>query len=180
MRPHTRQSSARELRDLLIGEGVPLVHYYRIVLVVVRARSGAGVEEGNRLVQIVRDGRMPIQESAQEVLCEILGHHHSVAVVVVRGVFAPVDQGDGVVAELERQGFLDDVDFAVAPVRLGDRRDERDDVRADVLDEIGFVDGQTIRELHQHLGAAGFRRVDGSAQPVSRLCLLDDSSTIGG
>src|ERR1700694_1841741 len=113
----------------MIGESVPLVHYYRIVLVVVWTRARAGVEEGNRLVQIVRDRRMPVEKSAQEVLGEILRHHHSVAGVVVRSVLAPVNQGNGVVAELERQRFLDDVDLTITPVYFGDRRDECDHVR---------------------------------------------------
>ncbi len=101
VRPHSGQPAARELHDLLIGEGVPFVDDDRVELVVVRAGSGAGVEERHRLVQIVGDGRVPLQERLDEVLGELLRHYHPITVVVVRRILAPVDEAHRLRAEPE-------------------------------------------------------------------------------
>ena len=61
----------------------------------------------------------------------------------------------------------------LAAVDFDDRRDERDDVVADRLDERRLLDGEAVRQLHQHLGAAGLARVHAARHPVDRLGGLD-------
>ena len=55
------------------------------------------------------------------------------------------------------------VHLLLAAVHLDHRRDEGDDVVADVLDERRLLDDQAVGQLHQHLGAAGLRRVHAAA-----------------
>jgi hypothetical protein len=44
------------------------------------------------------------------------------------------------------------VDVFLAAVDFDHRRDERDDVVADVLNERRLFDDEAVRELHEHLG----------------------------
>jgi hypothetical protein len=81
-------------------------------------------------------------------------------------VLAPIDhRGRG------KSFLLGDevVDLLLAAVDFARRGKHEDDVVADRLDEGRLLDRETIGELHQHLGAARFRRVDASRGEVDRL-----------
>jgi hypothetical protein len=93
-------------------------------------------------VQVVRDGRPPVQEAVAEGLRQALRQHHRVAVVVVRRVLAPVDERAAGGPEPEAAGLRVEVHHAVAPVHLEDGRDERDDVGADGARRLALVDAR--------------------------------------
>jgi len=59
-----------------------------------------------------------------------------------------------------------DVHHAIASVDFDDRRDERDDVIADVLDVRRVVDRHAVRELHQRRRRAGLRTMNGAGDVV--------------
>ena len=96
---------------------------------------------------------------------ELERHAHRVAVVVVRDVVAPVDHVRRHVVRVLLLPLVD-VDDAIAAVDLDDRRDQRDDVIANVLDVGRVVDRETIRELHERRRRAGFGRVDRAGDVV--------------
>ena len=77
-----------------------------------------------------------------------------------------------------RLGVVVRVDDLVAAVGLDDRRDDRDDVVADALDERRLLDDEAVRELHQHLRAAGLGRVHAARDPVDRLRGLDQRARL--
>src|SRR5207237_10550619 len=85
---------------------------------------------------------------------------------------------DGDATQLELFPFLDDVDDAVPAVDFSRRGDQRDDVVTNLLNEGGHFDGKAIEELHQHLRASRFRRVNGAGEPINRLGLVNEARTV--
>ena len=65
--------------------------------------------------------------------------------------------------------------IAVASVDFDDRRDQRNEVVADVLDVRALVDGEAIGELHQRSRRARFGRVDRSGDVVDGRRVCDTS-----
>ena len=119
-----------------------------------------------------------MQKSGVDVLRELDAHHQAVAIVVMGDVLAPVDGRNAAAAELELFLFLDDVDDAVPAVHFSRRRDQRDDVVTNLLNERRLFDGKPIEELHQHLRASRFRRVNGAGEPINRLGLMNEARTV--
>ena len=72
-----------------------------------------------------------------------------------------------------------DVDLLVAPVDLEDGGDQGDGVLADRLDERGFVDGDAVGELHEHLDGARLAGVHAARGPVDRLGLVEQALGLG-
>ena len=116
VRPDARQSAARELGYLLIRERVPLVDDDGVVLVVVGSGAGACVQEWNRLVKIVKNRRLPVQVRRHDVLRQLLRYDDRVAVVVVRGVLAPVQQRNALRSEAEPLRLSIHIDLAIATI----------------------------------------------------------------
>ena len=154
--------------DVVPADHLPFVHEQRIDPGVVGAgEDGVVVEIGRRLVQVVEDRGVPVDHGVQHVLGQLERHAHGVAVVVVGHVLAPVDQ--------RRRGFtrvllrpVVDVDHAVAAVHFDDRREQGDDVVADVPDVRAFVDRQPVGQLHQRRRRARLGRVDRAGRVVDR------------
>ena len=141
-----------------------------------RGLAAEAVEEPDRLVEVVHDGRVPVQIPLEEVLVGESGIV-DVAVVVVLGVFAPVgDAGfeDCVVIGNVFLVAVVPVDGAVAAIGVCDRHDGYDDLIADLLDEVGVFDGEAVGELHQHLGRAEFGGVETAGEGVDGLGVGDD------
>ena len=180
VRPHAGQAALRELVDLLIGERVPLVDHDRVELVVVRAGAGARVQERHRLVQVVHDRRVPVQKAVHHVLRELLRQHHPVAVVVVRGVLAPVDERHAARPELERPRLACTASTSgrARPLRVAGVMSVMTSLRI-ALHVLALLDRQPVEQLHQHLGAARLGRVDAARQPVDRLRLLHEPRALG-
>src|ERR1019366_7213183 len=92
---------------------------------------------------------------------------HRVAIVVVRHVVAPVRE-----TRRDVVGVLDvpvvEIHGAIAPVYLHNRRDQGDDVVADVLDIWALVHGETIGELHERRRRSRLRRVDRARYVIDR------------
>ena len=131
--------------------------------------AGRRVEIGLRLVQIVDDRRVPLERLLRHRLRQLEELAHAVAVVVVLHVLAPVHQRQPRVALRALLVEVVGVDLLLAAVDFDDRRDQRDDVVADVLDERRLLDDEAVGQLDQHLGAAGLRRVHAADRVVDRL-----------
>ena len=167
--PHAGHAAPRHLHHVVLGEHPPLVDRDGIDRLVVRARAGRRIQIGLRFVQVVQDRRLPIEVDALDGPREREKLTHPVAVVVVLHVLAPVH-------ERQPRGafglFLVEIvgiDHLLAAVHLDDRRDQRDDVGADVLDEGRVFHREPVRHLHQHLWTAGLRRVHAAREVVDRL-----------
>ena len=136
-------------------------------LLVVGTGAGRRVEIRLRLVQVVHDRRLPLELDLGHVLGEREHLAHAVAVVVVRDVLAPVHQRRPLLAGL--LAVVVGVDLLLAAVHLDDRRDEGDDVVANLLDERRLLHHQPIRQLLQHLRTAVLGRVHAARDLVDRL-----------
>jgi hypothetical protein len=167
--PHARHAALGHLHHVVLGERPPLAHHDRIDVVVVRSGTGRRIEIRLRLVQIVDDGRMPFERLLRHGLRQLEELSHAVAVVVVLDVFAPIHQRQPRVALRALLVEVVGVDFRLAAVDFDYRRDERDHVLADVLNERRLFDRQAVGELDQHLGAAGLRRVHPADRVINRL-----------
>ena len=118
-------------------------------------------------MQIVQHGRVPFEHSCGDVLREVEGLAHAVAVVVVRDVFAPVHhRGLGLAGLLT---VVVGVHLLVAAIGFHHRRDEDDGVFADLLNKRRFFDDEPVGKLDQHLRAAGLGRVDAAGDPIDGL-----------
>jgi hypothetical protein len=124
-------------------------------------------------VEIVEDRRVPREEALEDVLRQLQPDSDAVAVVVVLHVLAPVDQARLRLARV-LQAEIEVVDHLLAPIDFGRRRQHDDRVVADRLDEGRLLDGEAERQLDQHLGAAGLRRVDAARRVVDRLAGGDE------
>ena len=160
------------LVDFGVGQRPPLVDRDRVEGLVVGPGAGGGVEVVRGLVQVVQDRRLPLEERPVHVLGQLEHLAHRVAVVVVGDVLAPVHERRPRLAGL--LAVVVGVDVLFLAVHLQHRRDEHDDVVADVLDEGRLFDGQPVRQLDQRLGPAGLARVHAGGDPVDGLRRLDD------
>jgi len=174
VREHAGHPEFGHLRHVVPPDHLPLVGEDRIDPGVVRAvADGVVVQIGHRFVQVVQHLRMPLHVRVQHVLGELERGAHCIAVIVVRDVFAPVDQARVVLPGM-REVPLVDVHHLVAAVDLDDRRDERDQIVADRPDVLVLVHGEPVGELHQRGWRAGFRRVDRAGDVVDRRGSVDE------
>ena len=158
----------RHLRHVVPAEHLPLVGEDRVdPRVVGPVADGVVVEVRHRLVQVVQHLHLLPDHEVDHVARERQRGGHRVAVVVVDHVLAPVDgRGPGVLRV--RQVPLVDVDLPIAAVGLQDRRDQRDDVRADRLDVGALVDRQPVGQFHQRRRRTGLGRVERPGDVVDR------------
>ncbi len=158
----------RHLGDVRPAEELPLVGQQRIDPGVVRAVADrVVVEERHRLVKVVQDLGVPGEMGVEDVAGQRKGHSHGIAVVVVRDVVAPVGEArpaGGRVGEMPAV----DVHHAVAAIDLDHRRDQGDQVVADLPHVGALVDRQAVGELHERGRRAGLRRVNGAGDVVDR------------
>ena len=179
VREHARHAELGHLRDVVPADHLPLVGEDRIQPRVVRpVADRVVVQVRHRLVQIVEHLRLPPDVGVQHVARQVQRQRHRVAVVVVGDVLAPVDVRRPVLARVRQMPAVD-VDLAVAAVDLDDRRDQRDDPVADLLDVRALVDGEAIDELHQRRRRARLGRVDRAGDVVHRHRLIDQRVRLG-
>ena len=158
---------------------LPLVGEDRIEpRVVGTVADGVVVEIRHRLVQVVQHLRLPFGIRVQHVARQVQRQRHGIAVVVVGHVLAPVDERRPVLVGVGEVPAVD-IDLAVAPVDLDDRRDERNHPVPDFLDIRAFVDGQPIDQLHECGRRPRFGRVDGAGDVVHRHRLIDELVRFG-
>ena len=162
----------------LVKRGLqPLVDRDRIEVHVVRPRAVPRVQQRDRLVQIVNGRGVVLVEHGVHGLRELERLLVRVAVVVVEHVVAPVGGrhlGQVLVVRLALQKAVVPVDRLVAAVGLGHGVDEDDHVLADGLDHGLVRHGEPVGQLHDHLGAAGLRRVEARVEVVDRARRGDD------
>ena len=170
VREHARQSAARELRDLAVGQREPLVDLDCVVLGVVRTRAGAGVQERHRLVQVVRDRRPPVEEGLEEGARQFERQRHAVTVVVVSDILAPVRHADvGVRRQVQPPVLLVEVHVVVTPVHFPHRDDHRDHVLADAANVLAVVNGEAIQQFDHRLRTPRLGGMQRTAEQVHRL-----------
>ena len=158
----------RHLRHVVPAEQLPLVGEDRVhPRVVGPVADGVVVEVRHRLVQVVQHLHFLRDHEVDDVAGKRQRGGHRVAVVVVDHVLAPVDgRGPGVFRV--RQVPLVDVDLPIAAVGFQDRRDHRDDVRADRLDVGALVDRQPVGQFHQGRRRTGLGRVERPGDVIHR------------
>ena len=117
---------------------------------------------------------MPLEAELLDVAREREKLTHAVTIVVVLHVLAPVHEGQRALARAALLVVVVVVDHLLAPVRFDDGRDDGNDIVANALDERRLLHDETIREFHEHLGAAALGRVHAAGDPVQRLGLLHD------
>jgi len=122
---------------------------------------------------------IPLQLRARDRLGQLEELAHAVAVVVVLHVLAPIHQRQPGIAAGARLVEVVGVDLFFAPVDFNHRRDERDHVVADVLDERRLFDDQPVGELDQHFRAAGLGRVHAADEVVDWLGGLQQRLRLG-
>jgi hypothetical protein len=117
--------------------------------------DGVVVEKGNRFMQVMQYLRVPCEIGVQHVARQGEVHGHGVAVVVVRDVVTPVKKVRIVLIEMCSVPAVH-IDHPVAAIDFDNRRDQSDDVRADVLNVGRVVDCKAIGQLHKRGGRARF------------------------
>jgi hypothetical protein len=169
--PHAGHAALGHLHHFGLREHPPFVDRDRIDLFVVRPRAGRRIQVGLRFVQVVHDRRLPLEERLRHVPGEREELPHAIAVVVVRDVLAPIHQRQRLLISRCASLLVEvvGVDLLFTSVDLDDRRDQRDDVAADRLDERRVFHGEAIRQLDQHLWPAGLGRVHAAGDPVDGL-----------
>ena len=190
---HLRQLEVREPRELGEEDGIEIG--------VLRCGAAVGVEQRERLVQVVHDRRMrgevPVGDGAHGFLRQV-----DVAVVVVVDVLAPVRHGRAATSAASTSATpalawsrlgaacwrartaagggllflrsIEPVDVTVAAVGIGLRRHRHDDVLADLLDERRGFGGQAVHQFHQHLGWPGLAAVQAAHEVIVRLRRRDE------
>ena len=138
------------------------------------------VQEGLRFMQLVHDGRMPVQIPFQQ-----RPHAHlrivDVAIIVVKNVLAPVGRAGRLIL---LTGVVDlvlviPVDVTVAAVGLGGRGDGDDHAVANFPDQRRVFGDQAVGQLHQHFGGAGFGAMQTAHQVIHRLGFRNDVARLG-
>ena len=122
--PDAGHAALGHLHDFGLREQPPFVDRDRIDLLVVRTGAGRRVEIGGLLVQVVHDGRLPVEEGLRDVARQREELPHAVAVVVVRDVLAPVHQRQPRVSLRPLLVEVVGVDLLLAAVDFDDGRDD--------------------------------------------------------
>jgi hypothetical protein len=100
---------------------------------------------------------MPFERRVRHRLRQLQELSDAVAVVVVRDVSAPVHKRKTHIARRPLLVEVVGVDLSFAAVHFEHRRDECDDVAANVADKRRVFDDQPVRELDERFRTAGFR-----------------------
>ena len=126
-------------------------------------------------MQVMHDGRMPIEIPTQQVAHGELGVI-DVAIVVVEDVFAPVGRAGEAVVLGGLADFVAEIpiDVAVAAIGIGGGSDGDDQVIANAFHDGRVFGDQAVGQLHQHFGRAGFAAVEAGHEMVDGLGFGDD------
>src|SRR5215831_11478138 len=111
---------------------------------------------------------MIFQESLHLVARKGQRHSQSIPVVVMRDIFAPVEERRGRLARIGL-AIIVLINSTIAPVDFQSGGDHYYGVFPDGLDERAIVDYEAIGQFHQHFGRAGFGGMDRSRSPVENL-----------
>ncbi len=153
---------------------MPLIDRQSIELQVVGPGTRRGIEEVARLVKVMHDRRLPVLIPAQNVARQVQCEPETIAVVVVRDVFAPIGQARPHV--VVRLVVPIDVDHPLPTIHFRHRHDDRDHVLANRPDHRRLFHRQPVGQLHQHLRRSRLRRVESARQVVDGLGFGRDSS----
>ena len=149
------------------SDHLPLIGQNRIEPGVIRlVTDRVVVQIRHGLVQIMKDLSFPIDESPEYVLGEFQCHGHRVAIVVMRHVFAPINEVRPVLSGMREMPVVN-VDLPVAAIDFDDGSDKRDQSIANRLDPGTLIYSQTVSEFHQSRGSARLGSVDGSGDVVN-------------
>ena len=137
-----------------------------------RRLAAERVQQGLRFMQIVPDGRNPMQIPLQ-VRSQGIDPVVDIAIVVVKDIFAPVWRSAEV--DTARVGRLIDfvgvipIDISIAAVEIGRRSDRNNHVIADFPDIRLVGHRKAIAELHHHLTRRCFGAVQTRSEVIVRL-----------
>ena len=110
-------------------------------------------------MQVVKHLRLPRDVRVEHVAREFQRETDCVPVVVVCDVFAPVDQ-PGPVLIWVREVPVVNVHHAITAIDFDHRRDQRQNIVADILDVWTVIDDEPVSELHQRRRRTGLGRVN--------------------
>ena len=88
--PHAGHPALGHFHDFGFCEQPPFVHLDWVERVVVWSGTGGDIEVRLRFMQVMQNGGMPLQQGFGDILREFQILTHTVAIVVVRDVFAPI------------------------------------------------------------------------------------------
>ena len=162
VRPDTGHAVAAEPAHIPVGKHGQLAIHNRVPKLVLWSLTAVDVEKRDRFMQVMHDGRMPIQIPLQKALVCHAGIV-DVAVVIVLGVLPPI----GYPGHLLVVGYVDvvgevPVNGAIASIGIGHRHDGDDDVGANLLNERRVFRRQPIGQFHQHFRGPQFGTVQAS------------------
>ncbi len=175
--PYARHAEAGQCRNLVEAHFQALVVGERVDVFVGRSRAVPSDQQRDAFVQIVHDGRMPVEEHALDRLGRLMGQLSGISIDVDECVLGPVGR------RLPRQrrtiGFpfqepVEPFDLLVAAVRIRHRIDEHDQVLADPPDHRLLGNSQAIGELQHCLGGARLVGVQTGIEIVNRPSFLDE------
>ena len=180
--PDARHPHAGHRRHLVQAHLEEFVRDDRIEVRVVRARAVPGLQQRDAFVQVVDDGRVIAEEHPVHGARERFGLLMRVAIGVHEHVLAPVGRRlprQGGIVGLALEEPVEPVGHLVAAVRVRHRVDQDDDARPDLPDHRLIGDRQPVRQLHHHLGAAGFVGVQRRVEVVNGSGAGDDPIGVG-
>ena len=170
---HAGHAALGHFHDVILRHDPPLIDRDGVELVVVWPGARARIQIRLRFVQIVQNGWRPLQKRPGGGPREREELAHAVPIVVVLHVFAPIHYREPRVAGRALLVVVVGIHHLLATVHLKHGRDERNHVAANVLDEGRLLHGQAVRQLHEHLGSTGLRRMHAAGDPVDRLGRLE-------
>ncbi len=175
--PHTGHPHRRHRRHLVEAHLEELAGDDGVEVRVVGAGAVPRLEQGDRLVEVVDHRRVVLVEHVVDGTRHAESLLVGVAVDVDVHVLVPVRRrlaGQRLVVGLPFQVAVEPVGHLVATVGLRDRVDQDHHVLPDGLDHRLLRDGQPVRQLHPHLGAAGLVGVETAVEVVDRAGASDD------
>ena len=180
--PDARHAVARQLADLVVREEHQVAVEQRIPVGVLRRPAAIRIEQRLRFVEVVPDGRHPLEIPLQ-VGPKRIDAVVDVAVVVVKHVLAPVGRLavglSPVVGLVDLVGVVP-VHVAIAAVDVGSRHHRDDHVVPNLLD-VGLVaHREAIRKFHQHFRCISLAAVQPGAEVVVRLRARDSPLRLVG
>src|SRR5208282_6149554 len=148
VRENTGHAELGHVRHVARADHLPLVYENGIDPSVVGAvADGVVVEIGNGFVQVVKYLRIPTDVRVQHVFGELEGDGHSVAIIVMAYVFAPIDEGWIKILRMPEVPFVE-VDHAIAAIDFNNGGNQGDDAFTDFADVRALINGEAVSQLH--------------------------------